>query len=73
MSKAGCDIRIHGTAGRYSGNYSDRMLAEWSNWLKEQTKNARAIYAYFNNDADAHAIDNARTLRRELHLTGTGE
>jgi len=27
MSKAGCDIRFHGTAGRYSGNYSDKMLA----------------------------------------------
>jgi uncharacterized protein YecE (DUF72 family) len=73
MSKAGCDIRIHGTAGRYSGSYTDKMLADWVNWLKEQTKNARAIYAYFNNDADAHAINNATTLKRELRLPDTKE
>jgi len=66
MSKAGCDIRIHGTAGRYSGSYTDKMLADWANWLKEQTKNASAIYAYFNNDADAHAINNAKQLKNLL-------
>jgi len=53
MSKAGCDIRIHGTAGRYSGNYTDKMLADWANWLKEQTKNARAI-------------NNAKTLKEQF-------
>jgi uncharacterized protein YecE (DUF72 family) len=42
------------------------MLADWANWLKEQTKNARAIYAYFNNDADAHAINNAKQLKNLL-------
>jgi uncharacterized protein YecE (DUF72 family) len=66
-------IRFHGTAGRYSGNYTDKMLADWANWLKEQTKNARAIYAYFNNDADAHAINNATTLKRKLRLPHTKE
>ena len=45
MGKAGCDIRIHGTADRYSGDYADKMLADWVKWLTEQTKNARAIYA----------------------------
>jgi len=59
-------IRFHGTAGRYSGNYTDKMLADWANWLKKQTKNARAICAYFNNDADAHAINNAKQLREKV-------
>ncbi|MCJ7559466.1 DUF72 domain-containing protein [Candidatus Bathyarchaeota archaeon] len=64
MSKAGCNIRFHGTTGRYSGNYTDKMLADWANWLKKQTKNAHAIYAYFNNDA--HAINNAKTLKEQF-------
>jgi len=34
MSKAGCDIRIHGTAGRYGGDYADKMLADWAGWIK---------------------------------------
>ncbi len=63
-------IRFHGTEGRYSGCYTDRMLADWANWLKDQTKSARTIYAYFNNDAYAYAITNATTLRRNLQLIG---
>ena len=59
-------VRFHGTQGRYSGNYTDKMLAEWANWLKEQSKSARTVYAYFNNDAHAHAVNNATQLRHEL-------
>jgi len=66
MSKAGCDIRIHGTAGRYSGNYTDKMLADWAGWIRENRKSATAIYAYFNNDADAHAINDAKQLKNLL-------
>jgi uncharacterized protein YecE (DUF72 family) len=59
-------VRFHGTSGRYAGNYTDVMLAEWADWLREQTRNVRAVYAYFNNDVEGHAINNARTLRRFL-------
>jgi uncharacterized protein YecE (DUF72 family) len=59
-------VRFHGTTGRYSGCYSKSMLANWAKWLKDQTKNVRSIYVYFNNDACAYAIYNAKTLKQQL-------
>jgi len=59
-------VRFHGTSGRYAGKYTDAMLAEWADWLRDQRSKVRAIYAYFNNDIDGHAIHNARTLREFL-------
>jgi len=56
-------IRFHGTTGRYAGNYSKPALAKWAKWIKENQKSVSAVYAYFNNDALAHAITNARTLK----------
>lgn len=66
MGKVGCDIRFHGTTGRYSGSYPDSILADWGGWIKQNRKRATAIYAYFNNDADAHAIENAKSLRAQF-------
>ncbi len=62
-------IRFHGTTGRYSGNYSKSVLQSWTKWLKKQSKQARGIYIYFNNDAHAHAIKNAKQLKQLLHIS----
>ncbi|MFZ2146681.1 MAG: DUF72 domain-containing protein, partial [Sedimentisphaerales bacterium] len=59
-------IRFHGTTGRYSGSYSKSALQNWAKWLKEQSQQARSIYVYFNNDAHAHAIKNAKTLKEQF-------
>jgi uncharacterized protein YecE (DUF72 family) len=59
-------VRFHGTTGRYSGSYSKSQLQDWANWLKEQSKNVRSIYVYFNNDVQAHAIKNAKQLKEEF-------
>ena len=59
-------IRFHGTTGRYSGSYSKSVLQNWAEWLKEQSQKARGIYIYFNNDAHAHAIKNAKQLKQQL-------
>jgi len=59
-------IRFHGTTGRYSGSYSKSVLQNWAEWLKEQSQKARGIYIYFNNDAHAHAIKNAKQLKQKL-------
>jgi uncharacterized protein YecE (DUF72 family) len=56
-------VRFHGTTGRYSGNYSKSALREWADWIKDNLKGIRAVYAYFNND---YAINNAKTLRELL-------
>jgi uncharacterized protein YecE (DUF72 family) len=59
-------VRFHGTTGRYAGDYPESQLRDWADWLKAQAQNAAAIYAYFNNDVQGHAIKNARQLREHL-------
>jgi uncharacterized protein YecE (DUF72 family) len=58
-------IRFHGTAGKYAGLYAKKTLAEWARWI-EKNKKAKACYAYFNNDAEACAVKNAKMLRKML-------
>jgi uncharacterized protein YecE (DUF72 family) len=55
-------LRFHGTTGRYKGNYSKSTLRSWANWTKDNLKGKKALFAYFNNDYNAHAVHNAKTL-----------
>lgn len=57
-------VRFHGTSGRYHGSYTDRTLSEWAKRLVAQRRAGIDVYAYFNNDPDAVATQNAATLRR---------
>ncbi len=57
-------VRFHGTTGRYAGSYPDEMLQDWAAWLKAQQPSVRAVFAYFNNDVQGHAVANATTLKR---------
>lgn len=54
-------VRRHGTGVHYGGSYTEAMLREDAKrirgWLKEGD-----VYAYFNNDAEAHAVRNALRL-----------
>ena len=67
-------VRFHGTSGHYAGSYPDERLARWADTLAEQWRRGRQVYGYFNNDPDAVATENARTLRthlfRRLSLAG---
>jgi uncharacterized protein YecE (DUF72 family) len=58
-------VRFHyGHRGR-GGNYSLRELEEWAQRIggwRERTE----VFAYFNNDWNAYAVHNARTLKRLL-------
>lgn len=56
-------LRFHGGEGRYWGRYSYEGLLSWADWMLEQAREGRPVWAYFNNDIDAHAIDDAQTLR----------
>lgn len=58
-------IRFHGPSGRYRGSYTDQALAEWARWISSQ-KGIQAVYAYFNNDIEGHAVSNAMTLKSLL-------
>jgi len=59
-------IRFHGSTGLYSSCYSDEELADWARRLAGLPPEVKAIYIYFNNDAEAFAVRNAMTLRHYL-------
>jgi len=59
-------VRFHGTTGKYAGNYPDSALRNWADWIKDNLKGIRSAYAYFNNDYNAYAISNAKTLREQF-------
>jgi uncharacterized protein YecE (DUF72 family) len=57
-------VRFHGTTSRYAGNYSNGQLEDWAKRIKElaSSSNLKAVYIYFNNDIEGHAVNNARSL-----------
>ena len=57
-------VRFHGTSGHYAGSYPDERLEQWAATLAREWRCGRQVYAYFNNDPDAVATENALTLRR---------
>jgi len=59
-------IRFHGSTGLYWSCYSDEELADWAKRLADLAVNLKAVYIYFNNDAEAFAVRNAVTLRGYL-------
>jgi len=59
-------VRFHGTSGHYHGSYGGRQLDVWARRLAVHCRAGRRVYAYFNNDPDAVATDNARALRERL-------
>jgi uncharacterized protein YecE (DUF72 family) len=57
-------VRLHGTSRWYRHDYSDEELAAWA--ARITSSGAKRAWIYFDNDRDAHAIRNAKTLRRML-------
>jgi len=56
-------VRFHGAAGKYRGRYSEQGLLSWTDWIVGEARRGRAVWCYFNNDIDAHAIHDAETLK----------
>jgi uncharacterized protein YecE (DUF72 family) len=60
-------VRFHGLGAElYRYHYSERELSDWVERLRPLL-DRRALYAFFNNDYEAHAVGNARTFRDLLH------
>ena len=57
-------VRFHGSAGLYSSRYSEKELEAWAGKLRALP--AQTVYIYFNNDAEAYAVANARALAQLL-------
>ena len=55
-------LRFHGD--HYSGSYAPDMLKEHPQWIKRQLGDGKDVFAYFNNDAQGYAVDNAKQLKR---------
>jgi uncharacterized protein YecE (DUF72 family) len=56
----------HGSRGR-NGNYSQSELDEWAGRVKSWSENGD-VYAYFNNDWEGYAVNNALDLKKRLRL-----
>lgn len=58
-------VRLHGPDAEhlYAGSYSDADLAWWAARIGEWRAGGADVYAYFNNDGNAHAVRDARRLR----------
>lgn len=59
-------VRFHGRPHLYRSSYTEKHLAQWSDWLSEQLRAGCDVYAYFNNDFQAHAVQNAQQLQQML-------
>jgi uncharacterized protein YecE (DUF72 family) len=62
-------IRFHGSTLMYGGCYSDEELEGWARRITRLGAEVRAVYIYFNNDAEAFAVRNAQTLAHYLLTT----
>lgn len=57
-------LRFHGPSGDYSGSYTPQALSAAAQRIREYLDDGLDVFAYFNNDAEAHAVSNAKDLRR---------
>jgi len=57
-------VRFHGLTGEHRHNYSDEELKKWAASIK--TIQAKECFIYFNNDYQAFAVANAKTMETLL-------
>jgi uncharacterized protein YecE (DUF72 family) len=55
-------IRFHGLKGGAYHDYTRTELEPWAKFIRQQARAGRNVYAYFNNDLNVRAPDNAKML-----------
>lgn len=55
-------LRYHGD--RYHGSYTPQKLIAEARRIKRSLSDGKDVYAYFNNDLEGYAVENARDLHR---------
>jgi uncharacterized protein YecE (DUF72 family) len=60
-------FRFHGPRGEYQRKYSKSDLRQLVSRIKTWRNENRDLFVYFNNDAKAHAIENAQELQNMLN------
>lgn len=64
---AGCAyIRYHGRGTMFVSNYSKAVLVKEARLIQQYLRDGLDVFVYFNNDANANAVRNARLLKRVL-------
>ncbi|HKI47680.1 MAG TPA: DUF72 domain-containing protein [Desulfobacteria bacterium] len=49
---------------RSDGPVLSGIVSAWARWILKQLAAGQDVYAYFNNDAEGHAVRNAASLKR---------
>jgi uncharacterized protein YecE (DUF72 family) len=62
-------LRFHGAAGKYWGAYGEEGIDYWAEEVKRLGAGRGRVFAYFNNDAEAQAVQDARLLAARLVAT----
>jgi uncharacterized protein YecE (DUF72 family) len=57
-------LRYHGE--HYGGSYTPQRLAADARWIRKQLASGKDVFAYFNNDAQGFAVQNAADLKRRV-------
>jgi uncharacterized protein YecE (DUF72 family) len=55
-------IRFHGLEGGFAHDYRRDELKPWAKFCCEEAEACRTVFAYFNNDVNVRAPQNARML-----------
>ncbi|MGM9478099.1 DUF72 domain-containing protein [Pedobacter sp. GSP4] len=56
-------LRFHGPGGNYRGSYSEDVLCEYAEYIRDWLSEGKKVYVYFNNTM-GNAYGNLQTLRR---------
>jgi len=65
-------IRFHGPEGNYRGSYGDAVLADWARFINDNACHGKTCLAFFNNDFEAMAPANAKTLLKLIETSVKG-
>ncbi|MBN2375557.1 MAG: DUF72 domain-containing protein [Sedimentisphaerales bacterium] len=57
-------LRYHGTGEKYGGCYSPQKLSAEARKIQDWLAEGIDVFAYFNNDAQGYAVQNAADLKR---------
>lgn len=57
-------IRFHGLSGGARHDYTKAELAPWVEHIRTQSDSGRRVFAYFNNDLNVRAPNNAKLLMK---------
>ena len=52
-------LRLHGHTELYASKYTKKQLKDYVQKIKKLIQEGKVVYAYFDNDAFGHAIENA--------------